>query len=165
MKISFIFFCASFILRTIGKKIYILQKCLYTRKDMLSSKRKKVTKTSISESYGFILWCKSILLPRDRTWIHNYHWSLSLSLLLLLLLLFTVSLFHCKILYCEHADAPSRFIVEKFFTPQRTGASRSTFLVFFLRLYRGKRMLPKIWKQDFITDYSLSLSLCLTWLT
>lgn len=54
MKISFIFFCASFILRTIGKNIYILQKCLYTRKDMLSSK-KKVTKTSTSESYGFIL--------------------------------------------------------------------------------------------------------------
>lgn len=41
MKISFIFFCASFILRTIGKNIYILQKCLYTRKDMLSSKKKR----------------------------------------------------------------------------------------------------------------------------
>lgn len=55
----------------------------------------------------------------------------------------------CKILYCEHADASSRFIVEKIFTPQRTGESKSIDISrFFLpRLYRGKRMLPKIWKQ------------------
>ena len=69
--------------------------------------------------------------------------------IVIIIIIIIYSIGFCEILYCEHADASSRFIVEKIFTPQRTGESKSIDISrFFLpKLYRGKRMLPKIWKQ------------------